>query len=43
MQIKISVLSEKIYKEYISYNNFTLDDLRGKNVIGGRKGNLIQS
>jgi len=25
------------------YDNFTLDDLRGKSVIGGRKGNLIQS
>ena len=25
------------------YENFTLDDLKGKNVIGGRKGNLIQS
>ena len=25
------------------YDNFTLDDLRGKTVIGGRKGNLIRS
>lgn len=25
------------------YDNFTLDDLKGKSVIGGRKGNLIQS
>ena len=24
-------------------NNFTLEDLKGKTVIGGRKGNLIQS
>jgi len=25
------------------YDNFTLEDLKGKTVIGGRKGNLIQS
>lgn len=25
------------------YDNFTLDDLKGKTVIGGRQGNLIQS
>ena len=25
------------------YDDFTLDDLKGKTVIGGRKGNLIQS
>lgn len=25
------------------YENFTLDDLRGKTVIGGRQGNLIRS
>ena len=25
------------------YENFTLEDLKGKTVIGGRKGNLIQS
>jgi NitT/TauT family transport system substrate-binding protein len=30
-----------VSREY--YENFTLDDLRGKTVIGGRQGNLIQS
>ena len=25
------------------YDNFTLNDLKGKTVVGGRKGNLIQS
>lgn len=25
------------------YDNFTLDDLRGKTILGGRQGNLIQS
>ena len=25
------------------YDNFSLNDLRGKKVIGGRQGNLIQS
>lgn len=27
----------------IPIENFTLDDLKGKYIIGGRKGNLIQS